>query len=332
MPYEEYMDGDAPSAAILYRDRSTATLYRYDAATASLVRYADAQTLTAELEQVRDEFVAENDRLSGLVDALAYAADQTEPGHTLGKAFREIGYTDAESVQALLESIEESKALAKEYEDGTRKDFNGCKMLVILPQLDTSNVTSMSYMFGYCSALTMIPQLDTSNVTNMGYMFGYCSALTMIPQLDTSNVTNMGYMFGYCSALTMIPQLDTSNVTNMAGMFYNDSSLTTIPQLDTSNVTNMGYMLFYCTALHTLTLKGLGMSTKLTSIDFSYCSKWGTAGEASRQSLIDTLINYSYDRAGNGLSAATLKLHADTKALLTDEEKAQIVAKGFTIS
>ncbi len=47
MPYAEYMDGDAPSSAILYRERSTATLYRYDAKTTSLVRYADAQTVEA---------------------------------------------------------------------------------------------------------------------------------------------------------------------------------------------------------------------------------------------------------------------------------------------
>lgn len=52
MPYEDYMDGDVPSAAILYRDRSTATLYRYDAATASLVRHADASEVAALAERV----------------------------------------------------------------------------------------------------------------------------------------------------------------------------------------------------------------------------------------------------------------------------------------
>ncbi|GEM_PF-2567270 len=330
MPYAEYMDGDTPAAAILYRERSTATLYRYDAATASLVRYADAQTLTAELQQVRDEFAAENDRLSTLVDALAYAADQTEPGHTLGKAFREIGYTDAESVQALLESIEESKALAKEFEDGTRTTFRDCRKLVVLPQIDTSNMTSMRYMFYDCTALTAIPLLDTSKVTDMSNMFGYCYALTSVPFLDTSKVTDMSNMFSYCKSLTTIPLLDTSNVTNIDGTFQNCSSLTTISSIDISRVTTMGNPFLGSKEIHTMALKGLG--SNVMYINFSPCAKWGTEGEASRQSLIDTLINYSYDRAGNGLSKATLKLHADTKVLLTDEEKAQIVAKGFTIS
>ena len=450
MPYAEYMDGDTPAAAILYRERSTATLYRYDAATASLVRYADAQTLTAELQQVRDEFAAENDRLSTLVDALAYAADQTEPGHTLGKAFREIGYTDAESVQTLLESLEYSKERAQEWEEGTRTTFNDCRWMIYLPVVDTSNVknmnsmfsncvllsaiplldttnvtwmsgmfygctslttiplldtqkvTSMNMMFEGCSSLTTIPlfdtskvttmnnmfskctsfkqiphintinvtdmicmfegcsslttiplfdtskvttmngmfsgckklidipMLNTSNVTDMASMFKGCTYLTTIPLLDTQNVISMSSMFNGCTSLTTIPLLDTQKVTSMSMMFYGCTSLTTIPLLDTQKVTSMSMMFYNCTSLHTMTLKWLG--TKCTSIDFSPCLKWGTAGEASRQSLIDTLINYSYDRAGNGLSKATVKLHADTKALLTDEEKAQIVAKGFTIS
>lgn len=54
MPHAEYMDGDAPSAAILYRRCSTAELYRYDAATASLVRHADASEVSALAERVEE--------------------------------------------------------------------------------------------------------------------------------------------------------------------------------------------------------------------------------------------------------------------------------------
>jgi surface protein len=79
--------------------------------------------------------------------------------------------------------------------------FNGCSSLTSIPQLDTSNVTDISYMFFNCSSLTSIPQLDTSNVTDMSYMFNGCSSLTSIPQLDTSNVTSTGYMFDNCTAL-----------------------------------------------------------------------------------------------------------------------------------
>ena len=69
-----------------------------------------------------------------------------------------------------------------------------------------------------------------------------------------------------------------------------------------------------------------------TSYKLHYVISWGTGSEENRQSLIDSLITYSYDRASNGMATATIKLHANTKALLTEEEIAQITNKGFTIS
>ena len=80
--------------------------------------------------------------------------------------------------------------------------FQECRSLVSIPQLDTTNVTSMYGMFNGCSSLTSIPQLDTTNVTDMYNMFNGCSSLTSIPQLDTSNVTSMYSMFSYCYSLT----------------------------------------------------------------------------------------------------------------------------------
>ena len=108
-----------------------------------------------------------------------------------------------------------------------------------LPQLDTSNVNRMDYMFSGCAKLTTIPQIDTSNVVNMDSMFYNCTNLTTIPQLDTSNVFRMSYMFGSCTNLTTIPQIDTSNVTIMDYTFYNCSNLTTIPQLNGEKLTDI---------------------------------------------------------------------------------------------
>ena len=233
--------------------------------------------------------------------------------------------------------------------------FQNCATLATIPSLNTSNVTDMKQMFYNCSSLTTIPSLNTSNVTDMSGMFTNCSSLTTIPQLDTSNVTNMNSMFSSCTALTTIPLLDTSNVTDMKKMFYNCSSLTTIPQLDTSNVTLMNTMFSGCFALTTIEqidmgsitsassifsscsklifalIKNIGKST-LTTYEFGGASVWGMDGDENRQSLIDSLITYSYDRASNGMETAIIKLHTKVKALLTEEEIAQITAKGFTIA
>ena len=267
---------------------------------------------TGRLADGNDRLATEADRIAELVTAVEFAAGRPEPGYTLGNAFHEIGYTTADSVAPLLESLAYSKLLADEWNAGKRSNFSGLNKLVVAPSVDTSKMTVMgdvspyaSTMFGGCTALIYVPPLDTSNVTNMSRMFSGCSALASV-SLDTSNVTIMEYMFSGCSALTSVSFNDVSNVTDMFQFLYG------------------------CYALESIKIKNLGC--KCQRIEFSQCSKWGTAGEESRRSLTDTLVTHSHDRATAGLSAATVILAAATKALLTDEEKAQIAAKGFTIA
>jgi surface protein len=162
-------------------------------------------------------------------------------------------------------------------------------------------------MFSGCSALTIIPQLDTSNVTDMSSMFYSCSALTTIPQLDTSKVTNSYDAFSYCGNLRIIKQIDFARITTASSVFYGCGKLVFV------KILNLG-------------------KSNLKSHNFSGATNWGTGDEENRQSLIDSLITYSHDRASNGMAAVPIQLSANTKALLTEEEIAQITAKGFTIS
>ena len=60
-----------------------------------------------------------------------------------------------------------------------------------------SNTNALS-LYENNKTLIYAPDIDTSNVTNMGYMFNSCTSLTTIPQLDTSNVTDMVNMFYNC--------------------------------------------------------------------------------------------------------------------------------------
>ena len=85
-------------------------------------------------------------------------------------------------------------------------------------------------------------------------------------------------------------------------------------------------------------IKDIGTCTKMTSVDFNKWPVWGIEDETipesvgARQSLIDTLITYSFDRATAGYSTCTISLSDNTKALLTEDEIAQITAKGYTIA
>ena len=121
---------------------------------------------------------------------------------------------------------------------------------------------------------------------------------------------------------------DTSEITSMSGMFYGCSSLTSLDlsNFDTSAVTDMGYMFHNCTSLTNLILGSNFFKAPLLSIDFSSCSNW------RNETVVTSLVTNSYNRVAAGLNTLTLKLHANTKAALTDEQKATITSKGYTIA
>ena len=82
-------------------------------------------------------------------------------------------------------------------------------------------------------------------------------------------------------------------------------------------------------------IKDIGTCTGMTSVNFTYWNFWGIDDETNtdaRQSLIDSLLTYSFDRATAGYSTCTISLYPATKALLTEDEIAQITAKGYTIA
>ena len=115
----------------------------------------------------------------------------------------------------------------------------------------------------------------------------------------------------------------------MDSMFYSCSGLTSLDLsgFDTSAVTSMDYMFAYCSNLTSLILGPNFLKTsKYDYVDFSYCTKW------TNDTVVTSLVTKSYDRATAGLKTMTLKLSTNTKAALTDEQKAAITAKGYTIA
>ena len=155
---------------------------------------------------------------------------------------------------------------------------------------DTSNVTSMHYMFYQCSSLTAldVSHFDTSKVIYMWAIFDGCSKLATldVSNFDTSKLTYMNSMFSNCSSLTTLDlsNWDTSKVTNMSSMFFECKSLTTldVSGFDTSNVTSMYQMFSYCSSLTTINLNNFNTSnvTNMTSM-FDGCSGLTTLNVSS---------------------------------------------------
>ena len=112
-------------------------------------------------------------------------------------------------------------------------------------------------------------------------------------------------------------------------MFINCSNLTSLDlsSFDTSAVTNMSRMFYNCTHLVSLILgPNFFKTSKVTYVDFSDSTQW------TNDTVVTSLVTNSYDRVTAGLSTMTLELSANTKAALTDEQKATITAKGYTIA
>ena len=247
--------------------------------------------------------------------------------------------------------------------------FESCQALSSikgLDNLDTSNVTNMYRMFSSCNAL---PELnlsnwDVSNVTNMSWLFAHCDSVKKIDvsMWDRSKVSDVSYMFNNLDNVTEIDISnwgDMSGLTNVYYLFYNCTKLETLRMnnCDTSKLTNMDGMFYtsvkkvegvidfsgvskvpnyFMKSMLYLTIKNLGKQGTLFDFSSWYYGDWGNNGNplisGARQSLVDSFVNYSYDRAANGMETCTINLHSNTKSRLTEDEIAQITAKGYTIA
>ena len=168
---------------------------------------------------------------------------------------------------------------------------------------------------------------------NMNLLVQGCRKLTSLDLsgLDATSVKNMGAMFSDCYLLASLnlSGFRTSAVTFMGKMFYRCNRLTSLDlsSFDTSAVTNMESMFYDCYSLTSLILgPNFFKTSKVPSVDFYSSTQW------TNDTVVTSLVTNSYDRATAGLKTMTLKLSANTKAALTDEQKAAITAKGYTIA
>ena len=229
--------------------------------------------------------------------------------------------------------------------------FYNCSSLITLDlsNWNTSKAVNTQNIFNGCTNLTSLDlsSFDTSKVYSMNGMFSNCGSLTSITfgdNFDTSNATDMSNMFYNCSGLTSIDlsSWNTSNVTNMSNMFSSCNSLYRVDGyisfMSFSNSTmSYSYLLGYNRqrTLRKITFKDIGYNSNAVQFNMSYDDVWGVNSNNvldARQSLIDSLITYSFDRASAGYATCTVTLTSNTKAVLTEDEIAAITAKGFTIA
>lgn len=164
---------------------------------------------------------------------------------------------------------EDNKALYGVINIGNVQQYKD--ILVYLPKIDMTGVTSLSSKFDRFYSLVAIPLLDTSKVTNMYSTFSNCCSLVFIPPLDTSSVTTMSYLCQNCYSLLFISPLDASKVTTMSYLLQNCYSLISAALLNTSNAATVSNIFNSCRSLVSITEFDFSNAT-IETTSFSNCS------------------------------------------------------------
>lgn len=230
-------------------------------------------------------------------------------------------------------------------------------------KLDGGGNDSTTGMLGSCKNLTndsfgSLAAWNTSKMTHIS-LFKGCPNITETKGMedwDVSSVTSLQTFACGCGLKKVsLTKWNTANVQTIVGMLSLSKSLTDVDLSgwNVSNVTDMRDFLGTCGLLKNLNFLGWNLckvkdmqsifswnktietlklgaeffsSPFATTVDFSRLEKW--TNDSVHLSLVDNL----FDRRANGLPDFTLALHANTKAVLSEDDIATITAKGYIIA
>lgn len=164
--------------------------------------------------------------------------------------------------------------------------------------------------------ITHAPQFDMPGADSLSALFRWCDYLTHVPDYADMAPVDTSEMFcsnSYNHPLARVEGLNFARISNAAIFGTDNSTSRRKPNLRYMRIVNLG-------------------QSELTAYDFSLATVWGTGSEEARQSLVNSLLTDSYDRAAAAMAPATVRLSTASKAALTAEEIAAITAKGFTIA
>lgn len=165
--------------------------------------------------------------------------------------------------------------------------------------------------------LSGLPELDFKDVNSLSYFLAWCDVTPrVIP--DFSRWGSVKYfkwfLWPYSNTTERVEGLNFASATEAEA--FNHSFPRGLDRLRYIRIINLG-------------------QGPCAIYPFQLLRYWGDNDEANPdalRSLVDTLLTDSYDRAAAGMPVATVRLHRDVQNRLTDEQKAAITAKGFTIT
>ena len=233
------------------------------------------------------------------------------------------GYSQAEVDKLVAEGVEQGKKAQHDafwdafQQNGSNKYglvsgvFNGARFTAdnFYPKYDIAPVGSAQYLF-YAWETEQNPghtKLDLKQ------RLADCGVV-----LDTSKATDITRMFSYAREIDNIPTIDCTGLTTASTHAFATCYASVIEKLIVNETVSYGSWFSSCRNLVEIRFEGvIGQN-----INFANSS---VLSNASVQSIIDHLKDLT------GLTSQTLTLQADVGAKLTDEQKAAITAKNWTL-
>lgn len=199
---------------------------------------------------------------------------------------------------------------------GAEKTYANLKRLEVIPPLVGD--TSVNSMLNGLQSCEVMPVIDLRGRKNYAMY---------IALLNTKDVNFSRLVYTNTSGCTALSQF--INIGYNTGNTF--KALMGVDMSSAVEVTSL------CIAYNSngpayIQITNLGKAKGLTAC--SVVSKnWGddTIFPRSRQSLVDALLTYSFDRAAAGYPVCSITLHADCLARLTAAEVSAINAKGYTL-
>lgn len=203
------------------------------------------------------------------------------------------------------------------------------------------NVVSLKSLYAYGKVSGNLSEITfrAHGVKNAENMLGWNFNITHGPKIDMPQLENMKDFLVFMEGLVYVPDYSACAPKLVDGMLKPSNQTGKIRRVEGLNFARVtdghlfgGDVRFPQYQLTYMRVINLGQSELASYPDFACALKWGTGSEEARQSLVDSLLTDSYDRATAGMAPATVRLSTASKAALTAEEIAAITAKGFTIA
>ena len=184
--------------------------------------------------------------------------------------------------------------------------FSGCKSLtnLFIPNIDTSLITTMEYLFLNCNSLTSIDISifkNTYSLNNMTEMFKFCESLESLDlsKMVTSNVIDMSSLFYGCKNLISlnISNFITTKVENFEFIFYGCTSLKYIDlsSFNTNIAYNMRSMFKECTSLISIDLSNFNFLNKDLGHFFYNCESLKSIIFPKNKTIINNIEKMFYN-------------------------------------